>query len=117
MGTVTGAAMQRVLMGAAVILVLKVTLSVVAGYGSYFPPDFGSDFLLGREAYFFGAYRWAFYAHLVAGPMSLVLGTILVSDWFRRSAPRWHRRMGKLLIGCVLLVLVPSGLWMAGYAA
>lgn len=110
-------ALGRILALAAAILVLKVTLSVVAGYRAYFPPDFEAEFLAGREAYFFGAYQWAFYAHLVAGPVSLVLGMVLVSDWFRGKFPRWHRRLGKLLIGCVLLILVPSGLWMAPYAA
>ena len=72
----TVATLNRVLMGAAVLLILKVTLSVVVGYRDYLPPDFNSDFLLGREAYFYGAYRWAFYAHLISGPMSLVASTI-----------------------------------------
>jgi len=110
-------ALYRVLIGASVLLVLKVTLSVVAGYYQYLPPDFDSDFLLGREAYFYGAYAWAFYAHLVAGPTSLVVGTILISERFRQRAPKWHRRLGRLQVACVLLVLVPSGLWMARYAA
>jgi hypothetical protein len=98
------------------LLIFKVTLSVLLGYRSYWPPDFNSDFLLGREAYFFGPYRWAFYAHLLAGPLTLVAGTILISDRFRRFAPRAHRRLGRLQVACVLLVLVPSGLWMARYA-
>src|SRR5262245_24866457 len=109
--------LQRVLIGAAVLLIFKVTLSVVSGYRNYVPPDFESDFLLGRESYFYGAYAGAFYAHLVAGPVSLVVGTILISEQFRRWAPKWHRRLGKLQIACVLLVLAPSGLWMARYAA
>jgi uncharacterized membrane protein len=108
--------LKRLLIAAAVLLVCKVILGVVIGYRDYWPPDFNSDFLLGREAYFFGAYRWAFYAHLVSGPASLVVGTILVSDRFRRSAPQWHRAMGKFQIVCVLLILAPSGLWMAWYA-
>jgi hypothetical protein len=112
-----GAALQKVLAGVAALLIGKVTLSVVIGYRSYLPPDFNSDFLLGRESYFCGPYRWAFYAHLVSGPVSLVLGTILVSDRFRQRASRWHRRLGKLQIANVLLVLTPSGLWMAWYAA
>lgn len=111
------AALNRVLVGVAVVLILKVTLSVVIGYRHYLPPDFNSDFLLGRESYFYGPYSWAFYAHLVSGPMSLVAGTILVSDRFRRLAPRWHRRLGKLQVGNVLLLVAPSGLWMAWYAA
>src|SRR6185295_2763616 len=97
-------------------VILKVTLSVVVGYRHYAPPDFDSDFLLGREAYFYGAYATAFYAHLLAGPLTLLVGTILISERFRRWKPRWHRALGKFQIACVLLVLVPSGLWMARYA-
>ena len=111
------AVVQRLLVSAAAVLILKVTLSVVIGYRDYVPPNFDADFLLGREAYFFGAYQWAFYAHLIAGPTTLVAGTILVSDRFRRSFPHWHRRLGKFQVACVLLILVPSGLWMAPYAA
>ena len=104
-------------MGAAALLIFKVTLSVVIGYGEYFPPDFDADFLLGRESYFWGSYSWAFYTHIVASPVSLLLGTILVSNRFRAYAPRWHRRLGRLHVACVLLLVVPSGLWMARYAA
>jgi hypothetical protein len=108
--------LRRVLVGVAVLLIFKVTLSVVIGYRQYLPPDFGSDFLLGREAYFFGPYRWAFYAHLLAGPASLVAGTILLSERVRQRVPKWHRRLGRLQVVCILLVLVPSGLWMSRYA-
>jgi hypothetical protein len=100
-----------------VLLVCKVTASVVIGYRHYLSPDFQSDFLLGREAYFWGAYGWAFYAHLASGPASLVLGTILISDQFRKRFPAWHRRLGRVQGLLVLLVLAPSGLWMARYAA
>lgn len=103
--------------GAAALLILKVTLSVVLGYGDYFPPNFDADFLLGREAYFWGAYSGAFYAHLVSGPVSLLLGTLLISERFRVYAPRWHRRLGRLQVACILLLVVPSGLWMARHAA
>src|SRR6478736_2570166 len=104
-----GETLNRLVVWAAVLLVLKVTLSVVAGYRQYLPPDFDADFLLGREAYFYGAYAWAFYAHLVAGPTTLVVGTILISERFRRQAPKWHRRLGRLQVASVLLMLVPSG--------
>jgi hypothetical protein len=107
----------HVLTTLAVLLICKVTLSVVIGYRHYLPPNFQSDFLLGRETYFWGPYSWAFYIHLVAGPASLLLGTILVSRRFRTGAPTWHRRLGRLQGLCVLLLLAPSGLWMAWYAA
>ena len=78
------AAGRMVLMGAAALLVGKVTLSILAGYRDYLPPNFDADFLLGREAYFWGPYSWAFFAHLVSGPLSLVLGTMLISQRIRQ---------------------------------
>jgi len=99
------------------ILILKVTASVISGYHNYFPPDFASDFLRGRQGHFWGAYRWAFYAHILSGPVSLILGLILVGDVSRARFPRWHRHLGRLQAACVLLLVTPSGLWMAYYAA
>src|SRR6188508_2552462 len=88
--------LRRLLSLLVAILILKVTLSVILGYVNYLPPNFRSDFLIGREAYFFGAYQWAFYTHIVVGPVTLLLGLILVSDRFRMRFPRWHRTLGKV---------------------
>jgi uncharacterized membrane protein YozB (DUF420 family) len=107
---------RRLLALLAGLLVLKVTLSVVLGYRDYFPADFQSDFLFGRAAYFWGAYAWAFYAHILAGPITLVLGLVLLSQRFRTRLPEWHRRLGRVQGMLVLGLLVPSGLWMAWYA-
>jgi hypothetical protein len=98
------------------VLIIKVALGVLLAYGYYFPPDFRSDFLRGRESYFWGGYHWAFYAHLISGPTTLLLGTLLVSDWFRSRAPIWHRRLGRVQVALILLLLVPSGFYMARYA-
>jgi hypothetical protein len=100
----------------AALLVLKVTLSVVLGYRGYFPPNFREEFLAGRQSYFFGAYRWAFYAHIVTGPVALLAGLALVSERFRRWRPAFHRSLGKFQIALVALVVAPSGAWMAWYA-
>ena len=98
------------------LLIWKVTASAVLEYRNYFPPNFASDFLRGREGYFWGAYQWAFYTHLFSGPTSLLLGTVLVSNRFRSSLPVWHRWLGRVQTVCVLLLVAPSGLWMAYYA-
>ena len=110
-------ALPWVLKALAVVLIVKVTLGVLVEYRHYLPPNFDTDFLRGREAYFWGAYQWAFYTHLVAGPASLLLGVMLLSDRFRNSVPRWHRWLGRIQGVSILLFLVPSGLWMARYAA
>ncbi len=112
----TANATSRALSLLAALLVVKVTLSIVGSYRAYFPPDFRRDFLLGRESYFFGAYGRAFYAHILTGPVTLLVGLILVNDRFRHRFPAWHRRLGKLQITSVVCLLAPSGLWMAAYA-
>lgn len=100
-----------------VLVVAKTIVAALANWLSYFPPDFRSDFLLGREGYFFNGYHAAFYAHIVAGPLTLGLGLVLLSEGFRRRWPKWHRQLGKLQALLVLFVVAPSGLWMAYYAA
>jgi hypothetical protein len=106
----------RVVAFMAALLIVKITLSVVLGYRDYFPPNFRVDFLAGRQSYFFGIYRWAFYAHIVTGPAALLAGLALVSERFRLRWPAFHRALGKLQIGLVTLVVAPSGAWMAWYA-
>jgi uncharacterized membrane protein YozB (DUF420 family) len=109
--------LQRVVTLLAGLLVLKVTVRVILNYRNYFPPNFESDFLRGRELYFSGVYQWMFYTHIASGPFSIVLGMILVSEHFRRRFPRWHRYLGRTQVASVLLLVTPSGLWMAYYAA
>jgi hypothetical protein len=99
------------------LLVLKVTFSIVVNYVDYYPADFNSDFLRGREPYFSGWYQWAFYTHISSGPVSLVLGTLLVGERFRLRFSAWHRRLGRIQVLCVLFLVAPSGLWMAYHAA
>jgi hypothetical protein len=108
---------MRVLVILVAVLIWKVTLSIVLEYRNYVPPNFESDFLRGRESHFWGAYSWAFYLHLISGPPSLILGTVLVSERLRRRSLAWHRRLGRLQVALVLLLVAPSGLWMAFYAA
>jgi hypothetical protein len=104
---------QRFLTFLAAVLVLRVTATVVLKYVNYLPPNFESEFLRGRDSYFFGSYGWAFYVHIASGPVSLVLGMILLSERFRKSFPKWHRTLGRVQIPVVLFLVAPSGLWMA----
>ncbi|MDX1968246.1 MAG: DUF2306 domain-containing protein [Planctomycetaceae bacterium] len=109
--------LQRVLTFTACVLMGKVLVEILLNYRHYWPPNFDADFLLGRERYFWNGYHWAFYAHIAIGPCALIQGTLLVSTQFRRRFPRSHRALGRIQAVSVLLILVPSGLWMAWYAA
>ena len=109
--------LRQLLAAAIVLLIVKVTVEVMLGYVNYFPPNFSTGFLNGRDHYFFGPYRWAFYLHIVSGPPALLLGLLLISERFRGRFPVWHRNLGRIHTANVLLVLAPSGLWMARYTA
>jgi hypothetical protein len=111
--TTASATLRRMLVIVVSLLIVKVTIAVMSGYSNYFPPNFESDFLLGRDDYFFGAYQWVFYPHIVGGPVAIFLGLMLVSDRFRQRFPRWHRRLGRVQVFNVLFVVAPSGLGMA----
>lgn len=99
------------------LLIGRVLVSTLANYVDYLPPNFDADFLLNRGGYFWGGYHWAFYPHILIGPCTLILGTLLISERFRRRFPRWHRRLGRIQGLCVLMVIAPTGFWMARYAA
>lgn len=99
------------------LLVWVVLAGILRTYPRYVPPDFTSDFLLGRQDSFHGGYPWAFYAHIAAGPVTLLLGLALMSGTLRRRLPAWHRLLGRVQVAIVLLVLAPSGLWMSASAA
>lgn len=100
-----------------ILLALKVVVVTFLSYRDYMPPNFGSDFLAGRQSYFWQGYHWAFYPHIVAGPVTLLLGLVLLSESFRRRWSRWHRWLGRIQVGLVLLVVVPSGFVMGLRAA
>jgi Predicted membrane protein (DUF2306) len=91
-------------------------MGVVSNDQSYFPPDFASDFLRGRESYFFGTYQWAFYSHIISGPISLIMGLILIGERFRARFPTGHRYLGRVQVACILFLVTPSGLVMAYHA-
>ena len=97
---------------AVVVLFAKVLFTIVLEFRSYFPADFESAFLTGRRESFVGLYRAAFYAHILGGPVTILLGAFLVWSGARASFPAVHRWAGRVQILLILVVLVPSGMVM-----
>jgi uncharacterized membrane protein len=95
------------------ILICKVGVGIVVNYVDYFPPNFQSDFLVGRRAFFHGLYRAAFYVHIVSAPLVLFLGLVLISELGRKRYLRLHRILGRVQVSLVLLCVVPSGMVMS----
>ena len=97
----------------ALAVVVKVTVSILANYPLYFPPDFHSLFLEGREGRFWGVYSFFFYIHIVSAPFVLLGGTILICERALRPRRAFHAALGRVYVLAVLVLLVPSGLVMA----
>ena len=100
----------------AVVLILRVLATILANYPDYFPPNFDSLFLQGREATFTGAYRPAFYVHIFSGPVVLLGGLILLSESVRRRHGRLHRVLGRVQVVVLLLFVLPSSVVMSRHA-
>jgi len=98
------------------LLLCKVLVSIVLEYVNYFPPNFNAVFLLGREASFRGVYPPAFYVHILASPIALLLAAYLMVSGKLRSHGKWHRRLGKVQLCLVLGLVAPSGFVMAFWA-
>jgi uncharacterized membrane protein len=100
----------------AVILILRVLATILANYPDYFPPNFDSLFLQGREATFAGAYQVAFYVHIFSAPVVLLNGLILLSERIRRRHGGLHRVLGRVQVGVLLLFVLPSSVMMSRHA-
>jgi hypothetical protein len=100
----------------AVVLILRVLATILAVYPDYFPPNFNSLFLQGREATFKGAYVAAFYVHIFTAPFVLFNGLILLSGYVRRHHGAWHRWLGRAQVVILLLFVLPSSAVMSLHA-
>jgi hypothetical protein len=106
-------ALTTVLRWLAVVLILRVLAVILANYPDYFPPNFDSLFLQGRETTFRGAYRAAFYTHILSAPLVLFNGLVLLSEYVRCRHGGWHRWLGRVQVAVLLLFVLPSSVVMS----
>jgi len=108
--------LTKVLRWLAIVLVLRVLATILANYPDYFPPNFDSLFLQGRETTFNGVYRTAFYIHIASAPVVSFIGLILLNENFRRRRPAWHRLVGRVQVSALLLLVLPSSVVISRHA-
>lgn len=108
--------LRTLLLLAAGLLGAKVLTAIVAEYVNYFPANFDAAFLIGREETFSGIYPPAFYIHIIAGPLNVLLAAYLLFSGKRKSHHGLHRRLGQIQVAAILFALVPSGLIMSAWA-
>ena len=114
--------LKLLLRSAVGLLILRALFDILSNYPDYFPPNFKSDFLEGREESFPGLYSIAFYVHIITSPFALITGLILLSETLRHKCGRCHRYLGRTQVTVLLLCVLPSSVVMswqayAGWAA
>ncbi|OWK45440.1 DUF2306 domain-containing protein [Fimbriiglobus ruber] len=100
----------------AALLILRVLVAILANYSDYFPPNFDSLFLEGRETRFVGSYPPAFYVHIFSGPFVLLNGLILMSETVRRRYGGLHRYLGRIQVAVLLAIMLPSSVVISRHA-
>jgi predicted membrane protein DUF2306 len=108
--------LSTILRWLAIALILRVLAAIVANYPDYFPPNYDSLFLQGREATFTGLYRAAFYVHIFSGPFVLFNGLILMSESVRYRHGGLHRVLGRLQVIVLLVLVLPTSVVMSRHA-
>lgn len=100
----------------AVALILRVLVAILTNYPDYFPPNFDSHFLQGREATFTSLYKPVFYVHIFSSPVVLFNGLILLSESVRRRYRALHRVLGWVQVVVLLVFVLPTAAVMSRYA-
>lgn len=108
--------LQKFVLLACGLLLVKTFLAILWEYRFYFPADFDSAFLSGRRYTFTFSYQVVFYTHIISAPIALAIGAILLAIGSRSRASSLHRVLGRIQIPLVLLLVAPSGFVMATQA-
>jgi hypothetical protein len=104
-------------LGFAVVLLLAVGAVVIAkGSAAYFGEDMAPFIIEKLPLPLEDVWMLAVKVHVVAAAFSLPACLALLSTALVRRAPRFHRWLGRVTAAAILLVLVPSGLYLALFA-
>ena len=106
--------LKLVLAVAVIALIGRVLFLILSEYRFYFPPDFDQSFFLaGRRPTFAGWYSIGFYAHIISGPIAIVLAVTMLVTGQTQRFKSLHRWSGRVLVTITVLAVCPGGLIMA----
>ncbi|MCA9195347.1 MAG: DUF2306 domain-containing protein [Planctomycetales bacterium] len=106
----------RILSIATCLLLAKVFVTILIEYSNYFPPNFAAAFLVGRHDYFWDYYWLAFYIHIVASPVVLIICTWQLWSARRGQRAKLHPVTGILQAVLTVVLVVPSGIVLSYWA-
>lgn len=94
--------------------VILIGILIVIKSLDYYTPDFTSGFLIGKENLFNSPYKYAFYTHIIASPIALLIGIIQLIP--KRKNNKAHRHLGRIYTFLILFFIATSGVIMSFFA-
>ncbi len=82
----------------------------------YYQPDFGKGYLMDKRQAFEGIFKYGLYAHIVAAPLALLIGTFQIMFRYERRLAKAHRWLGIVYALLILCMAAPGGFIMSFYA-
>lgn len=82
----------------------------------YYQPDFSKGYLMDKEQAFQGIFKYGLYAHIIAAPLALFVGTFQIMFRYERRWAKAHRWLGIAYALLILCMAAPGGFIMSFYA-
>ncbi len=90
-------------------LILSIAALIFHKSLDYFHPDFTRGYLLGKQNFFDGIFKYGLYAHIIGTPICILIGTLQIFFRFEKKYPVLHRNAGKVYVAAVLFLAAPGG--------
>jgi uncharacterized membrane protein len=94
-------------------LILSIAALIFHKSLDYFHPDFTCGYLIGKQNFFDGIFKYGLYAHIIGTPICILIGTLQIFFRFEKKYPKLHRNAGKVYVATVLFFAAPGGFIMA----
>lgn len=98
------------------LLVLSIGLLIFLKSLEYYQPDFSKGYLWDKKEAFKGVFKYGLYAHILASPLVLFIGTFQILFRYEYKWRKLHRYLGMVYAALVLVLAAPGGFIMGLYA-
>ena len=99
----------------ALVILFVGALTILKSF-DYYQPDFNRGYLIGRSDYFHGIFKYGLYAHIIATPLVILIGTLQIFLRYEYRFPKLHRWAGRIYGGLILAFAAPGAIVIAAFA-
>ena len=108
--------MWRLVRALLALIILLVGGLIIFKSFDYYQPDFRRGYLIGRGDYFHGIFKYGLYAHIVATPLVILIGTLQIFLRYEYRFPRMHKWLGRVYAILIIGFAAPGGIIIGAYS-